>query len=301
MSAKTKHNKTYRALLAVAIVAGIIDFALLIAFFLSGQNIAILNPKGLIAQEQLALLQLTVIILFVIAIPALGSLFFIAWKYRESNSKSNHDLNAKTSKKVVFAMWAVPTSFILVLASIMWPATHRLVPQDTIASDKQPLTIQVVSMNWKWLFLYPEQNIATVNFVQIPVDRPITFEMTADESPMSSFWIPNLGGQLYTMTTHVNRLNLMAHEAGDYPGSSAEINGEGFAGMRFIARASSEADFEQWVASVQQGDSELDVVGYDQMLVPSENEPVALYASYETNLFDRVIAKYWGSHGGHAH
>jgi cytochrome o ubiquinol oxidase subunit 2 len=151
------------------------------------------------------------------------------------------------------------------------------------------------------LFIYTEQNIATVNFVQIPVNTSVQFELTADEAPMSSFWIPNLGGQLYSMTSHVNRLNLMADTPGDYPGSSAEINGAGFSGMKFTARASSEQDFGLWVQTVKQSPNVLDGAVYDKVLAPSENNPVEFYSAYDEGLYDKVIAKYEGPGGGHTH
>jgi cytochrome o ubiquinol oxidase subunit 2 len=175
----------------------------------------------------------------------------------------------------------------------MVPATHRLVPQKVVANGAEPITIQVVSMNWKWLFIYPEQGIATVNYVKLPIDRPVTFEMTADESPMSSFWIPNLGGQLYSMATHVNRLNLLPNTIGDFPGSSAEINGRGFAGMKFTASVTSEDDFEKWVRDVSNHPDKLTSDAYDQLLEPSEYNPVAYYSEFEDNLFAKVIQKYY--------
>src|SRR5690606_18072068 len=147
---------------------------------------------------------------------------------------------------------------------------------------------QVVSMNWKWLFIYPEQDIATVNFVQIPVDTPIRFELTADEAPMSSFWIPHLAGMLYTMTGHVNPLHLMADTVGDYPGASAEINGNGFAGMKFTTRVSSEEDFQAWVQETKMSSDHLDDHEYDELLKPSQfNEPV-FYASATPNLYHTI-------------
>ena len=151
-------------------------------------------------------------------------------------------------------------------------------------------------MRWKWVFIYPEQQIATVNFVNVPVGTPVTFELTADEAPMSSFWIPNLGGQLYSMTGHVNRLNLMAEEAGDYPGSSAEINGAGFAGMKFTARASQPKDFDAWVQRVKQSSDVLDAASYKSLVQPSENNPAVFYSAYDNDLYDTVVTKYMGSH-----
>jgi cytochrome o ubiquinol oxidase subunit 2 len=278
------------------ILLGIVCLGLLIKVLLHGHNVALFNPKGMIAQEQLNLMVLTVGIMLIIAIPALFLLFFTAWKYRESNTKATHDPNARHGKLFNVGIWLVPSIFAIVLAMIMWPATHRLAPQKTIAADAKPLTIQVISMRWKWLFIYPEQKIATVNFVQVPVDTPVQFELTADDAPMSSFWIPNLSGMLYTMTGHSNRLNLIANTTGDYPGRSGEINGAGFAGMQFTARASSSDDFNQWVNKVQTyGGSTLDITEYNRLLQPSEDSPTAFYSATEGGLYDTVLMKYMGN------
>ncbi len=277
------------------------ELALVIAYLLDGKNVALFNPKGLIAQEQLSLMVFTAAVLLVIAIPTLSLLFYTAWKYRESNTKATYAPHAHHSKFRSLSMWLIPTAFMLVLASVMWPATHRLVPQKLIAADAKPLRIQVVSMRWKWLFLYPEQGIATINFVQVPVNTPVQFELTADAAPMSSFWIPNLGGQLYSMTSHVNRLNLVAESPGDYPGSSAEINGAGFAGMKFTARASNAQEFDLWVQTVKQSPNVLDTATYESILAPSENNPVAFYSAFEHGLYEGVIMKYLGPVEGQVH
>ncbi|MBA3758043.1 COX aromatic rich motif-containing protein [Candidatus Saccharibacteria bacterium] len=290
---KKKHSPGGLLLL---ILLGLASFGLLLAFLLRGKNVALFNPKGLIAQAQLDLMLLTIIVLLVIALPTLFLVFFIAWKYRESNQKTIHHSGTRHSKLLDLSMWSIPTAFMLVLAVIMWSATHRLVPQKTIAADAKPIRIQVVSMRWKWLFIYPDYNIATVNFVQVPLDTPVQFDLTADEAPMSSFWIPNLGGQLYSMTGHVNRLNLIADTPGDYPGSSAEINGAGFSGMKFTARASNMDDFYRWVQEVKQSPEVLDTATYDGVLEPSENNSVAVYSAYTKGLYDRVLTKYAGSH-----
>lgn len=285
---------------SVARTAGVIllasaGFALLIKVLLHGKNVALFNPKGMIAQEQLSLGTLAVAIMLVIAIPTLFLLYFTAWKYRESNVKVTHDPNLRHSKFLVLSMWLIPSTIAVVLALIMWPATYRLEPQKQINADVKPLKIQVVSMRWKWLFIYPDLNIATVNYVQIPVDTPVQFELTADEAPMSSFWIPNLGGMLYTMTGHGNHLNLIANTPGDYPGSSAEINGTGFAGMKFTARASYATDFDQWVEEVRQASDALNDAEYERLLKPSENNPVAFYSSADSDLYDKVLMKYAGA------
>jgi cytochrome o ubiquinol oxidase subunit 2 len=278
---------------------GLVGLALLVATLLRGADVALFNPKGLIATEQHRLILVTVALMLMLAIPTLLLLYFFAWKYRESNDKAVHEPRTQYGKLFVVGLWVIPSTLIVILASIMLPATHKLEPLKPIASDVDPLTIQVVALRWKWLFIYPEQNIATVNFVQVPVDTPVRFELTADEAPMSSFWIPHLGGQLYAMTGHVNRLNLMADTPGDYPGSSAEINGPGFAGMKFITRASSQEDFDAWVQAAQRSPEALDSTVYGRLLAPSENHPPTLYSQVETNLYDKMLKKYMGSHDSH--
>ena len=287
------HKKTHRWGPPLwVILPGIVLFVLLLRFLMQGKNIALFDSGGVIAQQQRSLIIYTVAILLVIAVPAFSLLYFTAWKFRESNTKAKRADHTQRRKLVTACIWLAPITIMLVLAAHMWPATYKLVPQKAIASNAQPLTIQVISMRWKWLFLYPDQQIATVNFVQIPVNRPVEFELTADEAPMSSFWIPNLGGQLYSMTSHVNRLNLMATSTGDYPGSTSEINGVGFAGMKFTARASSTADFDTWVQGIKQSPSVLSNQTYQTILIPSQNNPIAYYSSYEPNLYGNVLAKY---------
>jgi cytochrome o ubiquinol oxidase subunit 2 len=282
------------------ILLPLIDLVLVIRYLVYGKNIALFNPKGFIAHEQHSLMIFTLIVLLSIFIPTLVMFYFIAWKYRESNAKASYNPGSNDGILLGLCVWAVPIATLVVLASVMVPATHRLVPQKAIASGAKPLTIQVISLRWKWLFIYPDQKVASVNFVQLPVNTPVTFEMTADETPMSSFWIPNLGGQLYTMTSHVNRLNLMADKSGDYSGSSAEINGAGFAGMKFTARAGSVDAFDSWVQSVKQSPDELDEATYKKLLVPSEDNPSIFYSAFEPTLFANVISKYEGP-GGHHH
>jgi cytochrome o ubiquinol oxidase subunit 2 len=275
-------------------------FTLIIAYVLKGTNVAVLNPKGFIAHQQRNLMFFTLSVLLIAVIPTLLTAYLIAWKYREKNPEKKQANTQRRSKFLVAGFWLVPATIMVVLASAMWPATHRLAPQKVINAGTKPLVVQVISLRWKWLFIYPEQGVASVNFVQLPVNTPVTFEMTADEMPMSSFWIPNLGGQLYTMTSHVNRLNLMATTAGDYPGSSAEINGTGFAGMKFTASARSPQDFNAWVQSVKQSPETLTTATYKNLLKPSEYNPSVFYSSFDQSIYASVIAKYEGP-GGHHH
>jgi cytochrome o ubiquinol oxidase subunit 2 len=280
---------------------GIFELVLVLRYFLRGKNVALLNPKGLIAHQQMNLIFYTVGILLIVAVPTIFLLYFVAWKYRESNNRATYDANQRLTKRGSLGLWAIPTVVVLLLTVVMIPATHRLAPKKVISSDAATLKVQVIALRWKWLFIYPEQKVASLNYLQIPVDIPVTFELTTDEAPMSSFWIPNLGGQLYTMTGHVNRLNLIATTAGEYPGSSAEINGAGFSKMRFTARASSVIEFEQWVQEAKNSNKTLDMPTYKDMVRPSEGNQATLYASYDDALYDTVVAKYTGSSRGHSH
>lgn len=297
-----KQNKNYNQrrfaglmLLALTAIAG------LITLLLQGADVTLLNPKGLIAREETELIILSVAVMAIIAVPTLFFLYYFAWKYRESNTRATYNPNSSHGKLFAAGLWLLPTVFVIILAVFMWSATHRLEPQKALAeTPNKPITIQVVAMRWKWLFIYPDQKIATVNFVQIPVNTPVRFELTADEAPMSSFWIPHWGGQLYAMTGHDNTLHLLADEEGDYPGSTAEINGRGFAGMRFVARASSTESFESWVQEVRRSPEVLDKSGYGELLKPSENNQPKHYSSFDTNLYAKVLMKYSGSSEAHS-
>lgn len=293
----TKRNeKTGSSKSILLVIAGLFGLSLIVWFMLRGADVALMNPKGMVAIEQHRLLVYVTAVLLLIGIPSLLFFYYFAWRYRETNSRAVYSPNERHGLKLEVLIWTVPIIFALMVSVLLWPATYRLQPKNTLASSKPTMTIQVVALQWKWLFIYPEQGIATVNYVQIPVDTPVRFELTADEAPMSSFWVPHLGGQLYAMTGHVNPLNLMADETGDYPGSSAEINGTGFAGMKFTVRASSQVDYDTWVQSVRQSGMQLDEVQYSKLVEPSKNNPAAVYARVNQDLYDTILVKYSGSH-----
>jgi cytochrome o ubiquinol oxidase subunit 2 len=286
--------------LILIIAMGLTDLGLILRGFLHGHNVALFNPRGLIAKQEHSLMLFAVIVLLAIGIPTLCLLYFTAWKYRETNTKARYDPSPKHGTALSVVLWTIPTLVMLAIATVIWPATFRLSPRKAIASSNKTLTIQVISMRWKWLFIYPEQQIATVNFVQVPVGTPVQFELTADDAPMSSFWIPNLSGQLYSMTGMVNRLNVVADDPGDYPGGSAEINGAGFSGMKFVARASDTQSFNSWVQTVKQSQQVLDSNTYASVLKPSQYNVAAFYSAYDNSLYDKVLTKYIGP-GGHTH
>jgi len=278
----------------------LIATALIMLFFLIMQPlsvlhfkdyIAILFPKGIIALEERNLLLILQAIMLLIVIPVYILTFIFSWKYRAFNTKAKYDPDLVDNKLAEYIWWGVPLILTAAVSVLTWTKTHELDPFKPIASDKKAMTIQVVALQWKWLFIYPEENIATVNFLQFPVDTPIKFEITAD-APMNSFWIPHLGGQIYAMPNMKTELNLIANEKGDFRGSSANLSGEGFSGMHFIARASTDEDYAHWVASVKQSSNSLDLEGYNKLVAPSQNNPEVVYQLKENKLFDHVLMKY---------
>jgi cytochrome o ubiquinol oxidase subunit II len=251
-------------------------------------SIAMLFPKGWIALEERNLLFVIQAIMLLVIIPVYILTFIFSWKYRSDNPKGKYDPDIVDNQLAEYIWWGLPLVMTLIIAVLTWFKTHELDPYKPIASSQKPLTIQVVALQWKWLFIYPEEKIASVNFLQFPKETPIRFEITAD-APMNSFWIPHLGGQIYAMPSMRTELNLIADEAGDFRGSSANFSGEGFAGMHFIARASSEEDFHRWVDTVKKGSGPLD---YAALAVPSKDHAPESYQLKEDGLFHQIIMKY---------
>lgn len=259
--------------------------------FILTHDIVIFNSKGVIGVKEADLIITATHLMLIVVIPVFILTFFLAWKYREANGKkARHDPDWEHNYIAEYCWWGVPVVIVAVLAIITWKSSHELNPFKPLESDKKPVTIQVVALQWKWLFIYPEQGIATVNFIQIPVNTPINFEITAD-APMNSFWIPQLGGQIYAMPAMRTKLHLMANEVGTYRGLSSNISGKGFAGMTFVVKATSEADFENWLGD-NSGSKTLNFADYEKLVVPSENNPVAIYSLGDRNLFNQIMQKY---------
>jgi cytochrome o ubiquinol oxidase subunit 2 len=275
------------AVIGLVIVSAVAGFALL----LHGHPIAVLNPSGPIAKQELDLLVTATLLMLIVVVPVFVLTFMIAWKYRATNTKATYAPDWDHSRIAETTWWAVPFLLILVLSVITWRSSHDLDPFKPLASAKAPVTIQVVALQWKWLFIYPEQRIATVNFVQLPVDTPVNFVITSD-APMNSFWIPQLGGQIYAMAGMSTRLHLMATATGSYNGSSANLSGRGFSGMKFIAKASTQTDFDTWVSTVKKSPQVLDAAQYTKLALPSENNTASAYSLAQADLYDGVVMKY---------
>jgi cytochrome o ubiquinol oxidase subunit 2 len=259
--------------------------------FLFTTDISVLNPQGFIGNKERDLLLIATVLMAIIVIPVFLLTFGIAWKYRAENHRAEYEPKRDHNIWAECVWWGVPFLIIAVLAAYTWKGCHELDPFRPLSGDKKPIQIQAVALQWKWLFIYPEQQIATVNLVQFPVDTPVNFEITAD-APMNSFWIPKLGGQIYAMPGMRSKLHLIADAIGDFRGSSANISGAGFSGMSFTAKSSSSEDFERWVDSVSASGTSLTIDEYNALATPSEYNPVAFYRLAKEDLFDWIMMKY---------
>lgn len=244
------------------------------------------NPKGLIAEQQSELIITVVALMMIAVVPFLIFTFYFAWKYRAS-ANAKYAPKVESNSRLQFGWLGLLVVIVFVIANLAWKGAHALDPRKPLESNKQPITIQVVALEWKWLFLYPDQGVASVNFFQFPQNTPINLQLTAD-APMNSFLIPQLGGQMYAMNGMKTTLHLMANEIGEYRGFSSNISGEGFAGMRFIAKASSEQDFNAWVQTAKLSAN----LEYENLAEPTKNLQPTTYNLGQHDLFDSIVMKY---------
>lgn len=280
----------YRVLAGAAIaVAAFFFFRALVG----GNTVSLFDPAGPTAAAQTKLIETMVLLMLVIVVPMFILLFTFAWRYRADNPKAKYEPDKTGSLGKELMLWAIPAALIAVLGTMNWQSAHSLDPAQPItsASGETSLTVQVVALEWKWLFIYPQQGIATVNFLEIPAGTPVHFDLTAD-APMSSFWIPQLGSQIYAMAAMMTQLNLEASTTGQYLGRDTEINGDGYAGMTFETDAVSQGDFNDWVAHVKQSPDTLDAATYNALVAPSTDVPSSTYASVQSGLFDDILMKY---------
>ncbi len=250
------------------------------------------HPKGIIAQIELELIITNIILMLIIIIPTYIFLFTVVWKYCIKNENAKYDPDHSYGPVGELIMWGLPSIIVAVMAVVTWDATHKLNPYKPIESEVKPLTVQVVALDWKWLFIYPEQGIATLNYFHIPERTPIHLKLTADGSPMNSFWIPQLSGQIYSMTGMTTQLYLMADGPGEYVGRAVEINGEGYADMTFPVKSTSQKDFENWVAQVKKSSLHLTEDTYNELVKPSVNKSIILFSEVEKDLYHKIIHKY---------
>jgi len=276
-------------------------FALLpFIVLLSGCNAVVLHPSGDVAMQQRDLVVISTILMLLIIVPVMALTVFFAWRYRHTNTSATYEPDWDHSTHLELIIWSAPLLIIICLGALTWMATHlldpfrpigRTAPGQVVEHGTKTLKVNVVALDWKWLFIYPEQGIATVNLVQFPEQTPIVFSITSD-APMNSFWIPQLGGQIYAMPAMRSKMHLIANEQGTFRGVSANFSGKGFAGMGFTAKACSEEEFNQWVQWVRGSRKKLTLDAYNILMKPTEYHPIEYYQLVETNLFDQILMKY---------
>lgn len=281
-----------RIAIIIGIVLGLAGVIGLGAWLIHGTNVAILQSEGHIANRQRSLIIFTAILSLFVVVPVFFMAIFFSIRYRDKKQRKaayKPDWDHNPIAEIIW--WGVPIILITTLAIITWKTSHELDPYQAIQSDKKPLNIQVIAQDWKWLFIYPDQKIASMNHVYIPEKTPVVFHITSDAA-MNSFWVPQLGGQIYAMAGMQTKLNLIADKTGDYQGSSANISGEGFASMRFTVTSTATPRFDDWVRRAQHSSEVLDQEMYDKLAKPSIDPPRNTYRLADTTIYDTVIAKY---------
>ncbi|MDC0611988.1 ubiquinol oxidase subunit II [Vibrio sp.] len=277
---------------------------LLAVLMLSGCKFALLDPKGEVGVEVKELIITALLLMLIVVIPVILMTIYFAYKYRASNTQEEYAPEWSHSTKIEFVVWTIPIIIIAILATITWRSTHHLEPSKPLDNQKAPMTIEVVSLDWKWLFIYPEQKIATVNYVAFPKDVQVKFKITSDNI-MNSFFIPRLGSQIYAMPGMVTRLHLIANHAGEYKGISASFSGDGFSDMKFTAKAyEDQAGFDQWVNEVKSQPQAInDFADYRKLAAPSHKVPVTYYSNVPSDLFSSVVTQFEGGmiHDGKEH
>ncbi|URJ24666.1 ubiquinol oxidase subunit II [Candidatus Blochmanniella camponoti] len=258
-------------------------------------DLVLLHPKGQIGIEERSLILTAFGLMLSIVVPVIVMTIFFTIKYRASNLRNTqYSPNWVNSKEIEFIVWAVPILIIIFLGAVTWKSTHKLDPKNPIVSSaEQPIIINVISLDWKWLFIYPKQNIAVVNELVFPAHIPIKFNVTSN-SVMNSFFIPQLGGQIYAMAGMRTELYLIANAAGRYKGISSNFSGQGFSGMKFtVVATQTKQEFEQWIQTAQKSSHQINNMSiYEELAKPSEYHPIIYFSNVQPNLFNNVIDKF---------
>ena len=264
---------------------------------LSACNLVVLKPAGDVAQQQGNLLMVSTLLMLLIIVPVMALIVYFAWKYRASNTEAKYRPDWDHSTHLEVVIWAAPLLIIICLGALTWAGTHlldpyrpidRIKPGQPVAENVEPLQVNVVALDWKWLFIYPQYGVATVNELAAPVDRPIRFHITSS-SVMNSFYIPALAGQIYAMPGMETKLHAVINRPGEYQGLSANYSGDGFSHMRFAFHGMDQAGFDGWIAGVRQGGQALDRDRYLELEKPSEKVPVIRFSTVDGGLWDAIL------------
>jgi cytochrome o ubiquinol oxidase subunit 2 len=259
----------------------------MLPLFLTGCSEGILNPEGPVGAAEKTILINSLGIMLAIVVPTILATIGVAWWFRASNRRATYLPDWEYSGRVELVTWSIPAMVVLLLGGIAWVGSHDLDPPRPLASAVKPLQVEVVSLDWKWLFIYPDQGVATVNRLIVPAGTPVSFRLTS-ATVMNSFFVPQLGSQIYTMSGMTTRLNLQADRPGSFQGLSAQFSGDGFSRMRFTLDAVPPAEFAGWLNGVKGKGPQLDAAGYRALLTPSKGVTPYAYGSVAPGIFDAV-------------
>lgn len=256
-------------------------------------HMVLFDPKGPIGEAERFLIVMAFALMLIVVIPVFVMVLWFSLRYRASNAKAAYRPKWSYSARIDLVVWLIPIAIVTALAYLAWTGTCQLDPYKPIDPDVKPVSIEVVSLDWNWLFIYPDHNIAVVNQLVFPAKVPLSFRLTSD-TVMTSFFIPQLGSQIYAMAGMQTRLHLMADEPGVYAGQNQEFSGRGYADMHFKAIATSQKEFEAWVQKAKQSSNKLDLTRYEELEKPNVGYPVTCFSSVKPDLFEHILSKYMG-------
>lgn len=260
---------------------------------LSGCGMDVLHPQGPVGNREVSLLVISSLAMLIVVIPAIFLTVLFAWRYRASRNNPDYDPNFKYSRKIDLTVWLVPLAIVCFLTVLDWRSTVALDPYQPLPGKAPVLHVQVISLDWKWLFIYPDQHIAAVNQLEFPAGTQVDFSITSD-TVMNVFFIPQLGSQIYSMAGMVTKLHLLAKNPGTYRGLSANFSGAGFPGMHFQAKAVDAQQFAAWVTHAQASPTVLNMKNFQYLAGPSANDPVSYYGNVTPGLFNRLVTAHAG-------
>jgi len=261
---------------------------------LGGCSWVLFNSKGAVGIAQRDLIITCIGLMLFVVVPAIVLTFVFAWKYRATNPKAKYTPDWAHSTGIEIVVWGVPLVIIATLSVIVWRSTHALDPYRPLDVPGAPINVEVIATDWKWVFVYPDLGIATVNELTFPEHRQVAFSITSN-STMNTFFIPQLGGQVYAMAGMRTRLHLMANEQGQYRGMSGNYSGHGFSDMKFVATATTEEGFQRWVAQVRSSPLTLDLDTFLKLARPSQRNSVVHFSQVQPGLFKKVIDQFVGA------
>jgi len=271
-----------RAARALAIIAAPLS--------LSGCDYALMDPTGPIGAEEKSIILLATGLMLIVVVPVIAMTFAFAWRYRAGNKAADYQPDWEHSNTIEAVVWLVPCLIIVALGYVTWVSTHKLDPYRPIASDKKAVEVQVVSLDWKWLFIYPELKVASVNELALPAGTPVKFHLTSS-SVMNAFFVPQLGSMVYTMAGMETQLSLQADRTGDFLGLSSNFSGDGFSDMTFLARSMSDDDFNAWVEHARGSGHALNAASYAKLAKPSERDAVAYFGDVDPKVYHDALNK----------